>query len=476
MNRRNFLQLSLTAVGAAMTEASGEGAPALKPRKPGGGHRPNILLVITDQQFAEVMSCAGAEDIHTPAMDELAARGVRLARAYTFQPLCVPARTALLTGRPPRWFGTRVNNLEPLVPAGTPTIGRLLADNGYLCAYAGKWHLPIKKEDVALHGFSLMREVDARDDALMPACQDIFRQPRRQPLFLVASIVNPHDICEFARGDLLPNGDIGPTPPPAECPRLPANFPLAPDAPQALARARQLAPRVYPTANWDEGRWRQYRWAYHRLVERADALLQRLIEAVAAAGLLDDTLVIFTSDHGDGCGAHHWNQKTALYEECARVPLLVCGPGVRGRARVDATHAVSTGLDLLPTLCDYMGIAPPPELPGRSWRPLVEKPGPIAGWRDYLVAETEFAVGAGREPSGIRGRMLRTERYKYIVYSEGDHREQLFDLRADPGETRNLVSDPSGRDLLREHRQLLAQWAQRTRDDFPLAKEPSAES
>lgn len=88
------------------------------------------------------------------------------------------------------------------------------------------------------------------------------------------------------------------------------------------------------------------------------------------------------------------------------------------------------------------------------------------------MSETEFAAGAGRKPTGIRGRMVRTARYKYVVYSEGAHREQLFDLGADAGETHNLVAEPAARDILRGHRQWLAQWAQRTRDDFPAAETP----
>lgn len=470
MNRRGFLRTTLAAGAAAGVGRRLAGAPAIVSSE-AAKHRPNILFVFTDQQQAFGMSCAGMAGVATPAMDALAARGVRFARTYSFQPLCTPSRTSILTGRPPRVFGTRVNNLTPRVPDGTPTVGRLLADAGYDTAYVGKWHVPLAATNSALHGFATMRDISdggPHDKDVAAPCAQILRAQRTKPLFLVASIIDPHDICEFARDEELFNGDIPDTPPARDCPPLPANHALLPDEPEAIAHAKQVAPHIYPTDGWTADHWRQYGWGYRRLIEKADGYVGQVVDALAASGRLDDTLVIFASDHGDGGGSHCWNQKSILYEESVRVPLIAAGPGVNGRDRVDDEHLVSLGLDFLPTLCDVAGARCPAGLAGRSLRPLFAGQDNLP-WRDHLIAETEFSKNKGIDPSGIKGRMVRTDQFKYTIYSEGRNREQFFDLTADPGETKNLAaSGPHAAELAR-HRALLKTWAAGTRDDFPYA-------
>jgi choline-sulfatase len=163
------------------------------------------------------------------------------------------------------------------------------------------------------------------------------------------------------------------------------------------------------------------------------------------SGREEDTWVVLLSDHGDMDAAHHLEHKSVLYEEATRVPLIVCRKGVTPAGRVDKTHLVSTGLDLVSTLCDLAGISAPSHLKGRSVKPLAMGP-PLDDWRDCVVVENE------------RSRLLRSERYKYIVYEEGNPREQLIDLEADPGEMVNLAGAPSRRDVLAAHRALLRQW------------------
>jgi len=175
--------------------------------------------------------------------------------------------------------------------------------------------------------------------------------------------------------------------------------------------------------------------------------------------------VIFSSDHGDGQAAHHWNQKSAFYDEAVRVPMIVSGKGVARAGHVDREHLISNGLDLLPTWCDYAGIAPPAGLLGRSLRPLVEQGGAVTAWRDMVVSETCFTKPAYR---GTTGRMVRTARYKYAVYSWGENREQLFDMDRDPGELHNLASDPSSLGVLESHRARLREWIAQTGDSFVL--------
>ncbi len=223
---------------------------------------------------------------------------------------------------------------------------------------------------------------------------------------------------------------------------------------------RQWNPRVYPTAGFTAADWRRLRYDYYRLVERVDREVVRLLDGLRSSGKEEETLV-FTSDHGDGHGAHRWNQKTSLYEEVIRVPLIARWPGVtQGRTE---ERLVSNGLDLVPTLCDAAGIEVPEDLRGRSLRPLLEGRDPAA-WRQDLVVETETRIGEG--PGGaLLARAVVGERHKYSLYAMGRHREQLVDLEADPGEMVNLAVERGHEELLRAHRDRLRAWCEETADD-----------
>ena len=181
---------------------------------------------------------------------------------------------------------------------------------------------------------------------------------------MVASFINPHDICQWARSQPLPWGPIDDDVATKDCPSLPANFAVPPFEPELLRIVQGLNPSIYPVRNWPDEHWRHYRHAYYRLVEKVDAQIGTILDALRETRLEENTVVIFSSDHGDGHGAHKWNQKTALYEECVRIPFIVSFKGVTDPGRVGATHLVSSGLDLFPTLCDYAGIEPPRSLPG----------------------------------------------------------------------------------------------------------------
>ncbi len=410
-------------------------------------HRPNLLFVFTDEQCADAMSCAGCADVHTPAMDRLAGEGVRFDRAYCTFPLCTPSRASLLSGRWPHQCGTMWNERSLNREARESGLGNLLCASGYACAYGGKWHLPYASPMERGHGFEYINAFD--DLRLADDVIAFLERPREAPFFVVASFDNPHTICEHGAGRPLA---WGPVPEPASagaCPNLPANHAPAPYEASAAAGGRR--------ADYGPGDWRRYRHTYYRLVEQADAQIGRILEALDRLGLADNTVVVFSSDHGDMLGAHRLIQKTALYEEAVRVPLLVRAPGGRPGAVVSA---LASGLDLYPTLCDYAGVAPPFACPGLSLRPAVESGVPDR-WRDHLVAETRF----GRE-QGTDGRLVRTDRFKYVVYETGRHREQLYDLTADPGEMVNLAYDDRHAGTLRAHRELLRAWCAQTGDRF----------
>jgi arylsulfatase A-like enzyme len=419
-------------------------------------NRPNILYILTDQQYAGAMSCTGNDDLHTPAMDRLAASGVRFDNACCTYPLCTPSRASMLTGMMPHQVGV-YDNVEAL-PDTWPerTLGHRLSDAGYACAYGGKWHLPEESIPEG-HGFTSICGFSDWD--LADACIDYLRQRRRQPFFLMASFDNPHNICEWSRQTTLPWGPVEDVPTP-QCPNLPANFLTAPYESEAVAAERCPRPRsIFRGGSLTEDDWRHYRHAYYRLIEKVDAEIGRILEALDANGLTEDTVVIFTSDHGDGMGAHRWNQKSVLYEESVRVPFIVSCPGRISPPRVD--DRLVSGLDLYPTICDYAEVEPPPEIRGLSLRPPAEGKNGVE-WRDHVVTETFFGPLIGG--LGTHGRMVRTAEYKYVLYSWGKYREQLFHLPTDPGEMTNLAVEARHASVLEDHRQLLVRWLTDTDD------------
>jgi arylsulfatase A-like enzyme len=180
------------------------------------------------------------------------------------------------------------------------------------------------------------------------------------------------------------------------------------------------------------------------------------LDALRHTGQEENTVVLFVSDHGDGTGAHQWNQKQVLYEETTRIPLIIARKGQTRPAVIDRTQLVSTGLDIFPTVCDYAGVMVPPELKGHSLRGIVET-GQGKPLREYVVTETEFGEFTNTPPfqhTGPMGRMVRTAKYKYVVYSEGTIREQLFDMENDPGEMVNLAVSSGHSDALNAHRRM----------------------
>lgn len=422
---------------------------------PGG--RPNLLVVMADQLGAHVID-RDEGWVRTPHLDRLRAEGAWFERAYVTFPLCVPSRASFLTGRMPHELGIRGNraaDAPPIEPGVRPdSLGRLLTAAGYDCAFGGKWHAtsPSAPPDA---GFEVVRPFG--DRGLAEGCAEWLRGrgDRQQPFLLIASFDDPHTVCEYARRQPMPYGDVdaGAV---RDAPPLPANAAPAPFEPEAVRFEKHAARHMYGTDDYSPDDWRLYRAAYRRLVERADAYLGRLLDALDEAGLRESTLVVVTSDHGDGDGAHQWNQKTALFEECTRVPFLVAGPGVVPGERPELT---SVGLDLLPTLLRATGVQIPADLPGVPAR-LGDDEGVDP---DRVIgAETRFDRS---DPPLTRGRAIWQGRYKYTVYSWGRHREQLHDLHADPLEQRNLALEARFDEVRERMRSHLLDWCRSTGDD-----------
>jgi len=231
-----------------------------------------------------------------------------------------------------------------------------------------------------------------------------------------------------------------------------------------IRRAYQVPDGPFPVAKFTADDWRRHRWGYYRMTELVDAQIARLLEALRKAGLEEDTLIVFTSDHGDCAGAHRFNQKTVFYEESARVPMIVSWKGRTPRGTCD--KLVNTGVDILPTLLEAAGADVPARLPGRSLLPLALGKG-APEWRDFVVVQNDMcqtgSVDGLHHPS-MQGRMVRSARHKYCLYSRGQRRESLVDLQADPLETTDLAAQPAHRETLLAHRQMLARFAKEHND------------
>jgi choline-sulfatase len=433
-----------------------------------GERRPNVLYIMTDQQHAGMLSCAGNPYLKTPAMDSLAATGTRFEKAYATNPVCLPSRVSMMTGYLPSHFGIR-SNADARGPIAEEILSRsmgwIFRKAGYETAYGGKTHWP-KGMTVQSLGFQTLTGNDR--DELAQECVRFIQAKHDRPFLLVASFINPHDICYMAIDDhtratkkeamypkstearkqlaaalQLPEGISREEFFRGVCPPLPENHEIPALEPECISteyvKARTF--RNYARENWSDEQWRLHRWAYCRLTERVDGQVGLLLAALRGAGLEERTVIVFSSDHGDMDSAHRLEHKSILYEEAVRVPFIVSYKGVTRPGLVDTAHLVSAGLDLIPTLCDFAGIDPPAELPGRSVKPLCSGRSPDA-WRSELVVESQA------------GRMLRTERYKYNRYDSGAHREQLIDLEEDPGEMVNLAENADYGEVLERHRRL----------------------
>lgn len=425
----------------------------------------NILLITTDQQSATMMSCTGNPDLQTPHMDSLAADGVRFEKAYVSQPLCIPQRCSWYTGLMPHEHGVTFN-IRDRLKAASPMMGQIFRDAGYHTGYSGKWHINVPEEEKESHGFAWTNNIrcNGADAGIVADFESFLEQGDDRPFLFSASFNNPHNICEAARGGPFPDGEPGIPENLDQLPALPENFAIPEDEPTALREIQnRYRERNYPTENWDDYRWRLHRWHYCRITEILDKRIGELLQVLRDRGHQDDTMIVFTSDHGDGNAHHHWNQKQVLYDESARVPFVVTQPG-SNTGRVDRDQLINTGTDLIPTLCGLAGIDVPETLKGLDWSSALANPA-FPPQRDHVVVETEF--GTFGKPAGVLGRAVRTARYKYMVYSSGENREFLVDMETDPGETTNLAVQPEQAEELNRHRALLSAYITGTGDIFP---------
>ncbi len=404
--------------------------------------RPNILFVFSDQQHYASFDPATNEDLHVPAIRKLAAEGTRFPNAYATNPICGPARSSFFTGRMPSELGTSYNGTDFQVPV--ELVSERLANAGYRSYYAGKWHVghcmvyDLPGFDVLCTGSNC--DGNFSDPAITMTVEGFLRNhDTTEPFFLTVSYQQPHDICgwknfQHSSAEDMPYPWLN-----DELPAAPANLSeFDNDEPESIQRFRANIPPG--RHQWDEQAWRYYRWAYHRQIEMVDAELGRLLQVLEETGLRDNTVVIYTTDHGENAGHHALTDKSVPYDEAACTPVIVSWPGGLPEGVVD--ESLVSGLDIFPTVCSLAGAEIPSALRGKSL--LAED----LAQREFVCTETSHIAVS---------RVIRSRRHKYIRFEEDGH-EQLFDLIEDPLEQHNLARDEANSSILEQHRAWLREW------------------
>lgn len=404
------------------------------------GTRPNVIVFFTDQQRFDSTGVHGNPLGLTPTFDRLAAEGTHVWNAFTCQPVCLPARSCLQTGLYATQTGCVDNNRT--LPLTARTLAHHFADAGYDTGYIGKWHLcrtvagPVPRERRAGYRHWLASNVleftsDAYDtvvfdendrpvklpgyrvDALTDAAIRYIDAQQAQPFFLVLSFLEPH--FQNSRDD----------------------YP----APDGYAE-RYLDPWTPPDLRTLGGSAARHLPGYYGMVKRLDEALGRVVDALKSLGLLENTVILFTSDHGCHFKTRNSEYKRSCHESSIRIPTLLSGPGFFGGGRLRELVSL---IDLPPTLLDACGLPVPPAMAGRSLLPLTR--GQRDGWPDDVFVQISEAQV---------GRAVRTQRWKYGVAAPPENarddtdsdvyvEESLYDLRADPYELNNLVGMKSHR-------------------------------
>jgi len=474
--------------------------------------KPNLLFIFTDEQRADTLGAYGNRSIRTPNLDRLANQSVLFENAYVTQSVCTPSRSTIMTGLWPHTNGCTANNIP--LREETPTIAEMMDRDNCAFGYHGKWHLG--DEVVAQHGFD--EWVSIEDFYWMhssrPEYEDLLSDYCR---FLDAKGIEPdgrrgkdHELPQYSR-DLsarLPeelgkpaflaentcrfieqNRDrrfclfvnflephmpfFGPRDheyPPAEV-TLPDNFEhqLGADVPEKCRRlAEHYRRKGHSGLKLEtEADWRRMIANYWGLVSLVDSSVGRILGKLNECGLDDETIVVFTSDHGDMMGSHRLLAKTVQFEEALRVPLTVRLPGVSPRR---ITERVSQ-IDLVPTLLELMGEVRPDSLQGASLASPISRGRPFEP-RDVFVewnssdldpknddtydSDSDTAVRTVISPKGWK-------------FNWGENGEcELYNLASDPLETENLFGRPENAAVISDLEARIRTWQEQTADTVAL--------
>lgn len=434
--------------------------------------QPNFLIIQCDHLTQRVVGAYGEMEGVTPAIDRVASQGVVFANAYVGCPLSQPSRAALWTGLMPHQTNVRSNTGERVnnpVSEHISTLGSLFSAAGYETVHFGKTH-----DMGALRGFEHKEPMPQpfedpefpvnRDSFLdVGTCQDVvgyLNNPPETPFICIVDFQNPHNICGYVGANAGIHID---KPISGDLPQLPANFEVENwnEIPIPIQYICCNHRRMAQASEWSEMNYRHYIAAFRHYTRMVDKQIAQVLEALYAMPSGQHTIVVIMSDHGDGMGSHRMvTKQVSFYEEVTNVPFIFAGTGIRKIKNPVDKFLTQPTLDLLPTLCELAGIESPKDKPGISIAPFL-KGRKQKDTHPYVVSEwhTEY------EEIITPGRMIRSSRYKYTHYLEGEG-EELYDLKKDPGEKVNLAYNPAYTKVLEEHRRMLDDYIRRTNDDY----------
>jgi arylsulfatase A-like enzyme len=452
--------------------------------------RPNVVVVLSDQHRADAMGCAGNGDVETPALDRLAEQGTRLDRAYATYPVCGPSRGCLITGQYPASHRAVSNDLP--LPTDVPSVAEAFSEAGYRTGYVGKWHLdgvprnrftppgPRRQgfDDFwavynCAHDYFNARyyrdspelitddryEPVVQTDLAIEAIEEFTGADDDRPFCLFLSWGPPHDPYEFVPEEYCERYD-------PESLSLPEN--AQPLVPGGLTGATERGPPIRewgPTTSlefeagdpYDYDDQREILADYYAAVTALDDQFARLSDALDERGLTRETVLCYTSDHGDMLFSHGMNQKGYPHEESVNVPFIVRWPDeIPAGETSDGLFGL---VDLAPTLLGLADVDAPAAMEGADRSALVraESEGP----------ESVFLVGNV-------WRAVRTDRYTYVRVDTDTEafahvpggRAILWDTQEDPHQFRNVILDPEYADVVERLDATVEKWLDRTGDPF----------
>ncbi|WP_309387593.1 sulfatase family protein [Cerasicoccus frondis] len=414
-------------------------------------HQPNLLFVFTDQQHWEALSAQDAS-FNTPNLDRLAAVSTTFERAYCTTPQCSPSRSSILTGLYPTKTGVMGNvGARGGSPLNQPTIAPALQAAGYRTGYFGKWHLG--RNSVALAGWDEACGPFAGDDehndpdTTRRAVDFITCAPEVEPFALFVSFVDPHDIYQVT--EVMHES-------PAGTASLPESWRAKDQGATPTCQGQFMREDQGKTiVDEPESSWLRYREFYRQKVALVDGLIGQVLDALEASGRAEDTLIVFTSDHGDQDTQQRLIFKGPfMYDYTLRVPLMIKLP-----AQTDARRSrfLSVNVDLAATLAEAAG-ADIGEVDGISLLPLLTGEGELPE-REFIFAQY-YSKQQWVNPI----RTVLNEHFKYNLYLSGE--EELYDLCNDVAEIENLAANSEFAHIKNRLRNVLESWLEEQDDPF----------
>ncbi len=434
---------------------------------------PNIVVILTDDQRWDCLGCADRPylGIRTPHLDRLAAEGARFRNAFVTTSLCSPSRASFLSGLYAHTHRV-INNFTDF-PADLPSYPRQLKAAGYETAYIGKFHMG-EQSDEPRPGFDYwvthkgqgryydnVFNINGRREetkgyyttVVTDMAVEWLKRKHDRPFLLILGHKAPH-------GPFVPEGRYEHLYDAARIDYPPTAFALE-GKPKWIEERLETWHGIYgPLYGFRKefpdrspagvGAFGEFVRSYLGTIQSVDDSTGRILRALADIGRLDDTLVLFTSDNGFLLGEHGMIDKRTMHEESIRIPLLARWPRrIRPGTVIDE---MVLNIDLAPTLVELAGAEPLPKAHGRSWAPLLDgerlssaEGGGVQIWRTSWYYEYNYEKQFPYTPN-VRG--VRTADWVYMHYPHGDgspdrHKAELYDLKADPHETRNLIDDPA---------------------------------